>query len=172
MIDEAIITALNEKQGALDLTPLVDFLKCTGLTFRDRRLVGYPIGFAMHDAIYLDIKRLTTYANSMMLSYIILHEVGHAKRIAKLGKANVINMLSIKDFDEFCASVISEEVIADRYSSFVYYALNKRLFPKEATQQLHLEHNKIKYRTVAKQLHGLVDGSEAKYEQMINEFLG
>jgi hypothetical protein len=80
-------------------------------------------------------------------------------------------MFSIDDFEKFCHHVIHEEIVADRYATYVYYLLNKEIFPKEATQQLDMEINKRRYQSTIKDLFGIVKNNEEDYVKLLESFV-
>lgn len=127
------------------------------------------IGLATLYGIYYDLKNLDEQPNKLKC-FIMLHELAHAKRMKKLGKKKIINDLSDKDFDSFCNHIINEEIIADRYASFLYFILTKEKYPVSMTQELHLESNKVKYKKILHStVFGLNDGTEKTYKKKLKE---
>ena len=162
--------SIREKLKSMDLEPILSFMEKTGIEFRDRKLVG-PIGIATFYCVYLDIDKMISGFDSMTIGYIILHEIGHYKRIVKVGKEHVLSMLSNDDFDIFSEHIIHEEIIADRYSSFVYKKLMNTTLPTERTQQLNIESNKIKYVNGTRRLFGVIENNEASYIKTLEGFI-
>jgi len=154
MIDEEIKIALNEKHGDLNFKGLLEHMEASGIDFKANPLRG-PLGIATYYCVYLDMAKIDYY-HDKMLFFIILHEMGHYKRIANVGKDHIIKMLSLEDFEEFCQHVITEEIVADRYSAYCYYLLNKEVFPKGATQQLENKDRQRQYKSTAKHLFGQI----------------
>ncbi len=120
MIDESIREALTKKinNSRLNFEGLLNLMENSGIDFKGRSLKG-PQGISTFYGIYLNLG-MFTHDDDEMIFYIISHEIGHYKRYEKVGKENIIKMLSLKDFDDFCNHVIEEEIIADRYACFVY----------------------------------------------------
>jgi len=164
------IGGILKRKGDVDFSLLLKFMKESGIRFENRRLRDV-YGIATYHTIYLDVEKLVNDFNTNMIWHIILHEIAHFKRIKKIGKDNVIKMLSSEDFDEFCNHIIGEEIIADRYSCFVYYIFNKETFPKEATQQLENPLNKIRYRNIIKGLFGVIKNDEENYKKILESYI-
>jgi len=170
MIDESIKTHLRSKPSQLDFEALISFMESTGIEYRDRRLRG-PLGLTTYYCIYLDMEKLMTVHEKLMY-FVILHETAHYKRIVKMGgKDGVIKVLSNEDFEEFFNHVIGEEIFSDRYACHVYHKLNKFNFPREATQQLHLEERQRQYKGNARQLFGVVQNNEENYKRLLESFV-
>ena len=110
-----------------DFEVLIKFISSLDIKFTDCNLKG-PYGMSTIYGIYLDMDKIISRFHPMMIKYIILHEIGHYKRITKLGKEQVIKNLSLENYDEFCDSVIFEEIIADRYACLVYLRLERISF--------------------------------------------
>jgi hypothetical protein len=166
MIEDSIKTLLKDKY----FEPILEFMENSGIDFRNKRLNG-PLGVATYYCVFIDLVRLTNGFNNNLIAYIILHEVGHYKRIAKMGKEGIIKNLSLEDFNEFCKFVINEEIVADRYSSFVVYLLTKELYPREATQQLHREDRQKRYKHSVRTLFGIVKNNEENYKGLLERFV-
>jgi len=141
----------------------------SGYVFKDRRLKG-PYAMATYHTIYLDVDRILRDFENKMIAYIILHEMGHMKRINKMGKDHIIEMLSTTDFDEFISHIIYEEITADRYSSMVFKKLKGKVFPQEYTQQLHIPSRREDYKYVAEKLFGVIK-DEASYNHHLKSFI-
>lgn len=170
MIDESIKNHLQNKVGTLDFKALLDFMEASGIEYRKIGLRG-AIGLCTDYCVYLDFNKLTQ-LNDKIMYFVILHETAHYKRMQKMGgKDWVISNLSIKDFDAFCESIITEEIIADRFASYVYFLLNKELYPRKMTQQLDLEDNQPYYRGQLKGVFNVVKNNEENYKNMITNFL-
>lgn len=169
MIDESIREGLLAKHGEVNFKAIIAFMDSTGIEFRDRKLT-WPLGVATFYCLYLDLEHLNKY-DDKIIAFVILHEIAHYKRIARVGKDKTIEILSTEDFDEFCKYVINEEIIADRYSCLLYQKFNGFSFPRKATQQLEIPERQIKYREIAKQLFGVIKNSEETYIKLLESFL-
>ena len=154
----------------MDLEPILSYMESTGIEFRDRNLAG-PMGIATFYCLYLDLDKMVRQFDTRMIAYVMLHELGHYKRISKMGKEHVLKMLSNHDFDSFSDHIIGEEIAADRYSTYVYLKLTGKVLNPQITQQLHLEHNRTRYRERTKQLFGIIDNDEEKYIQLLEGFI-
>lgn len=166
MIDESIKSSLLEKHGELNFNVLVKYMEDTEIFYYDRKMRG-PIGVATPNGIYLDLFRLSNY-NDKMIFFIILHEIAHYKRIAKMGVDYMVDMLSDKDFDNFCSRVINEEIIADRYGCLLYQSFNKEVFPRDATQQLHLPNKELKYKNKLVNVFGVVQHNSENWDNLLD----
>lgn len=169
MIDHTIVQLLKENNGDIGFDCLINFMNDNNIEVKNHRLKDI-IGIATYDCVYLDMDKVMRY-NTRMVWYIILHEIAHFKRIAKMGKAWVVEMLSLEDFDGFVSAIIKEEMLADRYACFVYRLLLKETFPIEATQCLHMAHKKEDYKKSASRLYGFMNHDENNYEKLLNSFL-
>jgi hypothetical protein len=141
----------------------------SGIVYKDRTLKG-PLGVATIDCVFINLKRIKDF-HPAILFFIILHETAHHKRIQKMGKEKVINMLSNEDFDAFCEHVIYEERVADRYACMVYGKMNGFEFPKAATQRLDEPERQQMYRSTASVLFGKIKNSEEEYNKLLNSFV-
>lgn len=164
MIDKSIKTKLGS-----EFDTILSFMGKTGIDFKDRELRG-PYAMTTYYCIYLDIDKMLRFKRDM-ITYIILHEIGHYKRIAKIGKEQMIKSLSIKKLHEFSNHVIFEEIFADRYARLQYKWLYKELLPINLTQQLENPDNKTKYGIIIKQLFGIIDNDEQKYLDLVESFV-
>jgi hypothetical protein len=169
-MDKSIGRILKKKNGGLDFTSLLKFMEESGIKFKNRKL-RKVYGIATYQGVYLDMDKLVDHFNDRMIWYIILHEIGHFKRIEKIGKNKVIELLSHEDFDEFCNHIIGEEIIADRYACFVYFIFNKENFPREATQQLETPLRKLEYRGVISGLFGIIKNDEENYKKLFDSYV-
>ena len=170
-MDKTIEIKLLEEgvKSEFDFKTLISFMKESEIEFHDKKLRGV-YGLATYYAIYLDMDKLISRFTPMMISYVILHEIGHYKRIAKMGKDTMLKSISMEDFIEFSDHVIVEEIYADRYSTYVFFKLNKEIFPKGATQELDIDYNRKKYRELCRPLFGLVKNDENNYREMVERF--
>lgn len=169
MIDASIRTTFQEKHGELNFRGLLAFMESTGIPFKERGL-RWQIGIATPRCIYIDFIRLSKF-NDKITFFIVLHEIAHFKRIAKMTIPYMVEMLSNEDFEEFCSSIINEEIIADRYGCLLYKHFNQQEFPRAATQQLHLLERQLKYRATAYELYGTVKHSEENWINLLDSFL-
>ena len=166
-MDESIKIKLKKE---VDLSPLIALMEASGVDFKNRKLNG-PFGMATYLSVYLDVDKLLDCFNTRMIWFIILHEMGHFRRIQKMGKDKPISMFSLEDYDAFCNHIISEEIFADRYACFIYYLNNKQEFPRLATQQLYLVENQQRYKMAIQPLFGVVKNKEENYIQLFESYI-
>ena len=170
MIDASIRTYLSGKVSSLNFKALLELMESTGIEYRDRKLRG-PVGIATYYCIYLDLERLMQ-AHDKLLFFVIVHEIAHFKRIMKIGgKDGIIKLMSVDELDTFCENVFNEEIFADRYACYVYWLLNKDIYPRENTQELHLPYNQKAYRVGARHLFGVVQNNEENYKRLLESFV-
>jgi hypothetical protein len=169
-MDELIKTKLSSKKDNLDLRLVLEFMESTDIWFRDEELRG-PFGITTNTCIYLDVDKLISHFNNKMIAYIILHEIGHYKRIIKMGVDTMISNLSSEVFDDLHAHIIDEEITADRYSAFVYYQLYGEQLPQQMTQALHIASNRSRYEQSSIKLFGVIDNKLENYEKLIRSFV-
>jgi len=162
--------SIREKLGELpSMKIILDFMESTGIEFRDRDLRG-ALGIATFYCVYLDINTLLSNVTPQAIGHIILHEIGHYKRIAKLGKEKVISNLSISDFDLFSDSIIEEEIFADRYSCFVHYKLYG-ISTRCYSQGLHIPKKRNEYKGRTLNLFNVIDNKEENYIKLLESFV-
>jgi len=170
-VDKLIIEKLkNRNSGSNHFDIIFDFMEKSKIKFKDNRLYDvYAI--ATPDIIFLDIDKMMSDYTDMMISFIILHEMGHYKRIQKIGKANMLKYLSSNNFNFLHKYLVNEEMLADRYASSLYYKLIGDLFPRNLTQQLDKLYKQEQYRIAAQHLFGLIQNDEEKYNKLLNTFI-
>lgn len=161
---------LNNKRGPIDLNVLVSFMEETGIDFIPCSL-KIALGVATYKNVYLDIKQLSKLYNTKMIAFIILHEIGHYKRAARMGKDGVLKALSDDDFERFSDHIVGEEIVADRYACLVYYKLYNDIFPRNATQQLDIELYRMQYKRTTRPLFGVIQNSDENYEKLLSEYI-
>ena len=169
-MDESIKNILLEKHGKLNFNGLIDLIEKSDITIKNTRLYG-ACGLATCNCVYLDMEMIDLYGDDRMTFYIILHEIGHFKRINRMGKKWMISLLSILDLTIFKDSIVHEEILADRYSCYIYNVLNKKILSRSMTQQLDKEENKNKYSKAIKSLYGYVNNDEKRYDELVQSFL-
>ena len=130
-----LLDKLSEIKSELDFNNLIQFIHSESLPVYNAKLANC-FGLTIFDGIYIDVEKVLIYANDRLLYFVILHEIAHYKRIKKLGKQTVIDLLSLEDINEFTNHIIGEELIADRYASMLFHVLTQRYYPKYETQQL------------------------------------
>jgi hypothetical protein len=169
MIEESIAKTLINRQRPYNFAGLLSMMESSGIEFKSKGLRG-PVGMASLDCIYLDLSKLDRLADNFVF-YIVLHEMAHLKRIQKMGKLAMLAKLSADNFNVYFNHIITEEIIADRYASLMFYGLNKELFPVEMTQQLHLPEIQAKYQFVVRSNFGVYKNDMAIYEEAIKKYI-
>lgn len=117
--------------------------------FENRKVVDGAIvadikGFAMFDKIVVDGDKFYDLPD-MVQVFFLLHELCHSLRFDKLGTDHYLTLLANENFDEFADSVINEELIADRYASFIFYKLTGLTYNPYSTQRLTEDHYRNQY---------------------------
>jgi hypothetical protein len=176
MITERIRKDLLERGSEKPLSPpplnykgLIKLLEKSDIEFVDVN-INEAYAIATFKKVYIDMDVLMR-EDDRFLFFIILHEYCHALRINKIGKKGMIDALSIDKFDDMADHVIYEELLADRYGRLKFHQLNKEVFPAYRTQRLFNETQRENYKSRIKPLHGIIQHSEEKYNELINRFL-
>ena len=78
--------------------------------------------------------------------------------------------MSSDKLNDFTKHIIDEEILADRYATYVYYKLNGDIFPKYRTQQLYEDTKKESYEYGLSQLHGIIK-DEDSYNTLMMSFI-
>jgi len=167
---EPIKEKLRNLNCGPDLDVILCFMESTGINFIDTKIHG-PYAIATFYSIYLDIDKIINRFGCDMVSYILLHEIGHFKRISKMGKTYVLSMLSDDDFYVFSDHIVEEEMIADRYAVFVYNELTKNKLSREITQQLNFKVNRDEFVLSNTRLFGEIKNNEESYREFLNNFI-
>jgi predicted metalloprotease len=170
MISENLKLHLLERdaKSVLEFGMLVNLLDVSEYEFIGSRLMG-PMGMATYRKVYFDMSRLGE-VDDQLVFFVILHEYCHVLKIEKIGKEEMINQLSNENFDEFLNHIITEEILADRFASIMYYHYNKKHYPRYRTQMLEKQSEKDKYVYQVEDLFGKIKDEET-YDKMINLFV-
>ena len=159
----------RDEKSHLDFKGLVSFLEDSDFSFVDAEL-HQARGMATIDNIYLDLTKLE-YDDDQLVFFIILHEYCHGIRMKRIGKKTMISFLSEEDFDVMFEHVVGEEVLADRYGSFMYYQFNKEEYPRYRTQRLTETVHRVNYKDRVRPLHGMIKNSEENYNRLMESFI-
>lgn len=168
MIDELFVNFLKEetnqeKHSQIDLGDILNLLEKENISVKTHNKGGF-VGLSTFWGIYFNLNNLSRFPNAMKY-FIILHEIGHMKRIRKRGQDDVLSSFSESDFDKFAESVINEEIIADRYALFVYRKLSGCFLSKDYTQKLDLPEYQKRYKSFLKPYHTNLDNSLESYKK-------
>lgn len=164
---------LNEKTKStgLNFNSILDITNELNVNFKDKNLYKC-LGLATFYGLYYDRAKFSEHnIDDKLIMFILLHEIAHYKRYTKLGKEFYIEELSIKDYDEFCESILYEEVFADRWARLMFYKLNNELYPIEMTQQLELNYNRIIYKKSCTFIFDEVKNDEQNYKKLVRKFI-
>jgi len=170
MISQNLKTHLLERSkfSNLEFGLLVKLLEESEYEFIGGVLNG-PMGIATYRKAYFDLNRLDL-TDDQLTFFVILHEYCHVLKIERVGKQGMVNQLSNENFDEFLNHIITEEIIADRFASMMYYCYNKRKYPKYRTQRLEEQSQKDKYVHQVGDLFGQIKDEET-YDKILNLFI-
>ena len=170
MIDESLKMHLLERDndGGLEFGLLVKLMEDSEYEFKGCKLLG-PMGMATYKKAYFDLGRLED-TDDQLAFFVILHEYCHVLKIDRIGKQGMIDQLSNEKFDIFMNHIISEEIIADRFASLMYYYYNKQQFPKYRTQRLEEQSQKDCYVSQVEDLYGVIKDEES-YDKLLKKFI-
>jgi len=169
MIDSKLEKEILERHGKLNFKGLLEYLNSNGYSYDVKGLIG-PLAIATTSGVIVDLDKLNR-MDDVFFYFVILHETAHMKRVSKYGKLNMINKLSTEIFEDFMEHIIEEEIFADRFASLIFFSLNKKLFPRNYTQCLHLPHKQKDYEEVVKGYFGKIQNDENKYDELIKSFI-
>jgi len=164
---------LNEKTKltGLKFNSILDITDELDVSFQDKKLHN-SLGLATLYGLYYDSIKFSKHnIDDKLIMFILLHEIAHYKRMVKLGKEFYLKELSIDDYDEFCESILYEEVFADRWARLMFYKLNNELYPIEMTQQLELNYNRIIYKKSCNFIFGEIKNNEENYKKLVENFI-
>ena len=173
MLNKELKDALTQLIKKQNVDGLISFMENNDVEYHMADLIG-PLAMATLEGVFIDLKRIMSrvFMNDTKLIYfVILHETAHMKRMKKLGKEETIKKLSLENFDEFFEYIIDEELIADRYGSYLFRKLNNEKFPSHLTQELNLTFNREKYKQSARRVFGRVQNDEKKYKELFEQFI-
>ena len=122
----------------IDLRPITHIMNKIGVHLIDASIVGTTPALCVPGKIYLDLNKIKSIRSYELVPFIMLHEIAHFKRYTNPYldldiKTRNIGLLSV---DEYCDTVINEELFADRWASLMYYMIYKKQFPIKLTQKL------------------------------------
>ena len=173
MLKEELKNALIKTIKKQNVDALISFMENNDTEYHMADLRG-PLAMATFEGVFIDLKRIMDRAwmdDTRLIYFVILHETAHIKRMKKFGKTEILRNLSLEDFDTFFEHVIGEELIADRYGSYVYHKLNRENIPHYMTQELNLDINKEKYKQTARGFFGRIQNDEKKYKELFEQFI-
>lgn len=129
------------------------------------------LGMAAYDKIYIS-KTIARDFSKEAIFFVIGHEVGHYMSFKKRGYQYHLDILSSTDFDIVFNHVIHEEILADKFSGMLFYALNHRLYDGLLKQHLHLKNQQMKYKPIIRgTLFGLYSNDIGEYEEAVESLI-
>ncbi len=173
MLKEELKNTLTEIIKKQNVEGLISFMENSDIEYHMADLRG-PLAMATFEGVFIDLKRIMSRAwmdDTRLIYFVILHETAHIKRMKKLGKKEILRNLSLDVFEEFFEHVVGEELIADRYGSYVYQKLNNEIFPNHMTQALDIKINKDRYQQTARGFFGRIQNDEKKYKELFEQFI-
>jgi hypothetical protein len=173
MLKEELKTELTKIIKKQNVHGLICFMESSDIEYHMADLRG-TLAMATFEGVFIDLKQMMNKEfidDTRLIYFVILHETAHIKRIQKLGKKEILKKLSLSDFEEFFEDIIGEELIADRYGSYIYRKLNNETFPTHMTQQLNLEFYKNKHKDSTKIIFNRIQNDEKKYKELVNQFI-
>jgi len=170
MVDENLKIYLNSRDKKYNFSKLLKFLEESGIPFKSKKLITGGVAIATIQGVLFDLEQLIKQSDKLVF-FILLHEVGHSKRLSKIGIDKVVGNLSEENFEVFFSKLIYEELVADRYASFLFNIFNEEKYPWYETQQLDLETRQNGYRPVANLYFGKISNDINKYNQLLNKFI-
>lgn len=153
----------------LNFIKLLNFINDNKIPVVDSKLIN-AVGMATYYNIHLDIDNMD-FKSPLLRYFIILHEIGHYKRLHKKGLDFHLHNLSSNNVLTLYTHILNEEMIADNYASFVFKVLNGFEYPYEMTQKLNNYENKVKFMDTAYSLLGKLENNEESYKNMISKYI-
>lgn len=153
----------------LDFIKLLSFINDNDIPVVNSNLIG-AIGMATYYRIHLDLVKLETQPH-MLRYFIILHEIGHYKRLLKKGLSYHLHKLSDSNVNTLYSHILNEEIIADNYGMFTFKRLTGVDYPYEMTQRIKDFENKMKFMDTAYSLLGRLQNNEVSYKNMISQYI-
>lgn len=128
------------------------------------------LGFATFDGIYIK-KNIDEIIDDDMIFFVIAHEFCHYLSFKKAGVEKHLEKLSSTDWNVFFKHVIHEEMLADKFGTFLFYKINKRVY-EGFTQKLHKKINQYKYGEVLKEeLFKKYSNNIKEYNELVNSLI-
>ena len=153
----------------LNFIKLLDFINDSNIPIVNSKIVS-ALGMATYYKIYLDLDNIANHP-PILRYFIILHEIGHYKRLQKKGLEYHLHKLSSTNVNILYNHILNEEIIADNYGMFAFKRLTGVEYPYEMTQQLKDYENKVKFIDTAYSLIGKLNGTEDSYKIMIQQYI-
>ena len=169
-----IINELKYLKGVSDLyfSNLLEMINDESIPIRNAKLKN-AYAITTFDCIYYDFDAITSHEfyGDEFLYYVMLHEICHYKRIKKFGNEKFITGLTSNSLTEYFDFLINEEIISDRWASYIFYKLNGRLLRNHMTQNLHIEENKNKFMVSNVRSFNIISGDMKNYDELVNHHI-
>ena len=156
-------------ESDLNFIKLLDFINNGNIPVVDSKLIS-AVGMATYYEIHLDLDNLD-FQPPLLRYFIILHEIGHYKRLQKKGLEFHLHELSTSNVNILYNHILNEETIADNYGMFTFKRLTGNEYPYEMTQRLKEYENKVKFMDTAYSLIGKLENNEDSYKAMIEQHI-
>ena len=154
----------------LNFERLISFLEESEVSFVKGKFRVPVGGLTTPEHVYIAIDNLMMMREEMVY-FVFLHELCHGLRFIKMGKDYHMDSLSHEEFGDFADYILYEEILADRYGSLIYKIFNGVSLDKKYTQQLDIQSNAIRYKTVMGNMYGVVKGDEDNYKELVNTYM-
>jgi hypothetical protein len=156
----------NLSSIGVDKEKLIDLFQGIDVNIANlRQGVG---GLCAYDRIF--ISRSIIHYPSLFL-YVALHELAHYKRIQKMGFDLHLSLLSSENFDTLFEHVVTEEIIADRYASYMFFKLSG-ITCREYSQNLdRLDIQEFYKPSIKDRIFGKVNNNLDNYNKMVDSIV-
>jgi Zn-dependent peptidase ImmA (M78 family) len=127
-------------------------------------------GFAIDEGIFIN-ENIIGYASKDEIAYLLLHELGHYKRINRFNNGKTLNEFieSIsQNFDSLFDCIITEEIVAERYGLYCFRKLSGRDY-HYWTQDLHIIENQDKYKPNVRYVYNSMNDSDLNYSDFMKK---
>lgn len=150
----------------LDEQKLIDLFK--GIDIKVVNLKQGVGGLCTYDRIFIS-RNVSRYPSLFL--YVALHELVHYKRIQKIGIDVHLSLLSSENFDTLFQHVVTEEIIADRYASYMFYKLCG-IMCNEYSQNLHrLDVQELYKPSIKDRLFGKINNNLDNYNKIVDSIV-
>lgn len=153
------------KLDSLDKSKLFKMIE--NVNYVDAQLPYMVNGLTVWDKILFDSKQMHWLSEEKKL-FVILHELCHHLRLQKILKRDYFKIFATDDFELLADTIITEEIIADRYACFTFYLLTGNTFDKRFTQNLELSENKSRYKKMIDEYMFNKFNSEEEYFEYVD----
>ncbi len=156
-------------ESDLNFIKLLNFINENNIPVVDSKIIS-AVGMATYYKIHLDLDGLD-FQPPTLRYFIILHEIGHYKRLHKKGLEFHLHNLSTSNVNMLYSHILNEEIIADNYGMYTFKRLTGVEYPYENTQRLKEYENKVKFMDTAYSLLGRLQNNEDSYKSMIEQYI-